>query len=127
MISDRWPSHNEMIEKLKNIKKIRVGVQELRVLFPDIWVCDLKVTLHILKDIGQHRWNDIGLVACPQPNSLSTLLGHYRSAIQDSMELPRLHNLQRDNEVMMQKLAVMMGVPLPTVVDTITRERYVVR
>ena len=39
------------------------------------------------------------------------------------MELPRLHSLQRDNEVMMQKMSVMMGVPLPTVVDTITRQR----
>jgi hypothetical protein len=99
----------------------------LRVLFPDMWVCDLKVTIHILYDVGHYRWDDIGLVACPQPNALSTLLGHYRSAIQDSMGLPRLHSLQQDNEVMMQKLAVMMGVPLPTVVDTITRQRFVVR
>ena len=55
IISDRWPSHNEMIEKLKNIKKFRVGVQELRVLFPDMWVCDLKVTIHILYDVGHYR------------------------------------------------------------------------
>jgi len=49
IISDRWPSHLEMIEKLSHNTKIRVGVQELRVLFPGTQVCDVKVTVYMLK------------------------------------------------------------------------------
>ena len=40
-----WPPHRDLLQLLKQMKKNRVGVQELRVLFPDIGVSHLKVTV----------------------------------------------------------------------------------
>jgi hypothetical protein len=91
----RWPPHLEILEKLENLKKRRVSLIEMRVLFQG-----------------------------KSPLTLASIVNHYRNfePIRRACR-PASTEFSTATRQMMQQLSVMMGVPVPSMVEYLAESK----
>ena len=91
----RWPPHLEMLEKLEKLKKKRVSLVEMRILFQG-----------------------------KSPPTLASILNHYRTFEPiRRVCLPEPTDLSIASRQMIQQLSVMMGVPVPSIPEYLAESK----